>query len=961
VKAEVETRIAGPFVRRRRGLWSRWPLGALSLLLLGLAFGAGSAAAENIHPTALGSYGKEAVASTGTGNGCRITFHRAEKRLYLFSDQKIYGLKITAPGTAEQIAGYPVVTGISSNFCTQSDMAIDNTAGASAGRNYLIAGGQGASEINAFAPNGTKLGAPNFPAISTSMCAVETTPTGEFWVYNQFPQPPTLTKFSSTGEPLGQIAFGQGNCPQFTMDPVTLDLYVSTQGTLRKFTAASAYKTSQAIAPASETRDYVVNGALKKAYIATASGFEAFDTETAERLETVSAGGAVGSLALDESTDTLFAQVGSGASGRLKEYPAAVVPNVTTGNASSEGVVEGSADPVGAGPITSCVVEYGLSSKERGQAYEQSVPCQPATPYPGPGVTNITANLTGLVGESLYHYRVIAGNANGKGYGKDKTFVPHYVQDVLTEAPSAVTTASATLNASFTGNSEVTHYFFEWGLKGKPYEHTTPDTNAGPAVGHTPAPAPISGLTSDTEYHYRVVMYNPKGNSPGNEVVFSSQNAVKSLTTEPVTSLTSSSATLNGSWDGNGELTHFFFEWGFANTADYEHVTPASPANGGSALGFQVHGLPISELASNANYKYRIVASNGLGVSVGANQTFKTFKFPSVVYQQASKYETDSVTFNALVNPNNGGATTYHFDYGLDTNYGSSTPESSSVGSDDTFHPASAPVTGLLAGTTYHYRIVATGPGGSFEGGDQTFTTIPSPPAIVSSSVSERTQSEATINAQVKPGFGATVVYFEYGQTSDYGSTTVPGPPLSADDTAHPVSVRLEGLAPETTYHYQVVALNFGGSSHSSDQTFTTAGRPIVTGQVASALTETSASVSALVNPSLSATAYHVEYGTTRAYGSSTPQSGSVGSDNSNHSVGANLTGLTPGTTYHFRVVAENSVGSTGGEDATFTTSKQEVKPPPRRCKKGFVKRHGKCIKKKKKRHHRKHGNRAGK
>ena len=63
------------------------------------------------------------------------------------------------------------------------------------------------------------------------------------------------------------------------------------------------------------------------------------------------------------------------------------------------------------------------------------------------------------------------------------------------------------------------------------------------------------------------------------------------------------------------------------------------------------------------------------------------------------------------------------------------------------------------------------------------------------------------------------------------------------------------------------------------------------------------------------------------------------------------ISGLTPGTTYHFRVVASNGVGTTAGPDQTFKTDAAAVPPPqpspPVKCKKGTVKRHGKCVKKK--------------
>jgi hypothetical protein len=965
LRAEEKTWIAataGPRLNLRRAL------GGLSLILaLCLFVDAGTAAAEDVHTISSGEYGKEAVASSGTGSSCRITYQEAEKRLYLMSDGKIYGIEITSPGTAVELPGYPIEPGLGSSFyCSTTDIQVDNTNGSSKGRYYTTVGG---SEITAFNPNGTKVASP-WPALSTSLCSTAVLPNGDVWGYSQFPQPPTISRFTSAGEPLKSIPFTEVGCPQMAIDPVTLDLYVANYSTLLRYTAASEYKSFTAIAPASQYRDYVVNGALKKVYIATGSGFEAYSTEDGEWLETVSIAGGVNSLALDEGTDTIFAEVGSQAGGRIQEYAPHVVPNTTTGSATEEGLVSGTVEALSNGPVTSCVVEYGLGAKKRNEAYEHSVPCSPATPYAEGSTTPITAQLTGLIGETLYHYRVVVANATGKGYGKDRTFTPHYVQAVLTEACSALTTSGVTLNASFNGNGEDTHYFFEWGLNGNEYEHTTPSTDAGSPTGYTAVSAPITGLTSDTEYHYRVVMSNPKGSSPGNDVECSSEHAVHSLVTEAVSNLTSTSATLNGSWNGNGEDTHFFFEWGFNTGSGFEHSTPMPVGDGGSTMGTQVHSAPLSGLVSNATYRYRIIASDSKGTSTGETLTFKTFQFPSIQYQQPSELTPTSVTLNALVNPNEGGATTFHFDYGLTSAYGSNTPESASVGSDSTFHQASQTITGLEPGTTYYYRIVATGPGGPYEGEEpQTFTTVPISPTIGGVSVSEQSPTTAKVSAEVQPGFGATVVFFEYGLSSSYGASTIPGAPLAADNDPHQVSAVLEGLKPESTYHYKVYAINFGGSTTTSDLTFTTAGQPRVDGESASAVTETSATVSAQINPNFAPTTYHVEYGPTNAYGMSTAESGSVGADNSNHGITGSLSGLTPGTTYYYRVVATNAVGSTAGEESTFTTAAtpktEKPKPKPKHCRKGFVRRHGKCVKKrtkkKKSNHHTKrHHHRRG-
>lgn len=84
-----------------------------------------------------------------------------------------------------------------------------------------------------------------------------------------------------------------------------------------------------------------------------------------------------------------------------------------------------------------------------------------------------------------------------------------------------------------------------------------------------------------------------------------------------------------------------------------------------------------------------------------------------------------------------------------------------------------------------------------------------------------------------------------------------------------------------------------------------------------------SAELTAQINPDGGDTTYHFEYGTTMAYGQSTPESSSIGESDTGQQALAQIQGLQPATTYHYRVVANNSQsqsGGTPGEDQTFTT-----------------------------------------
>jgi hypothetical protein len=179
------------------------------------------------------------------------------------------------------------------------------------------------------------------------------------------------------------------------------------------------------------------------------------------------------------------------------------------------------------------------------------------------------------------------------------------------------------------------------------------------------------------------------------------------------------------------------------------------------------------------------------------------------------------------------------------------------------------------------------------------------------------TYTGATLNGTVTPHGQDTTYYFQYGPTTAYGSST-----SSADAGSgySPVSEQagLTGLTPGTTMHYRIVATNANGTTDGQDQTFTVQRTPPFVNQVGTInITYTGATLYADINPDGQDTTYHFEYGPTTAYGSST-SNGDAGSGTNPVYVQANVSGFTPGTTIHFRVVASNASGTTDSSDVSF-------------------------------------------
>jgi hypothetical protein len=191
-------------------------------------------------------------------------------------------------------------------------------------------------------------------------------------------------------------------------------------------------------------------------------------------------------------------------------------------------------------------------------------------------------------------------------------------------------------------------------------------------------------------------------------------------------------------------------------------------------------------------------------------------------------------------------------------------------------------------------------------------------PVVTTGTATTPTLTATTLSGTVNPVGQATTYQFDYGKTTAYGTSTT-ATSAGAGLVDVPVTANLTGLTPATTYHYRIEATNGSGPSDGSDATFTTAGTPVVTTGAATAITSTTATLGGTVNPSGVAATYAFQYGPTTAYGTTTTAQ-SAGAGTTAVAASAPLTGLAAGTTYHYRLVANNAETTVAGADATFVT-----------------------------------------
>jgi hypothetical protein len=408
--------------------------------------------------------------------------------------------------------------------------------------------------------------------------------------------------------------------------------------------------------------------------------------------------------------------------------------------------------------------------------------------------------------------------------------------------------------------------------------------------------------------------------------------------TNPATAVARNEATLNGEVDpaGGTGITECKFQWGpttaYANSAACVPAasvgSPIISATGVSAV------IPSASLTPGTLYHFRMLAKNSEGTTVGADRTFTTI--PAVketVTGAATSITQNSATLNGSFNADSI-ATTYYFEYGPTTSYGTKVPLPAPPGANGGNAAASTPVsqniTGLEpstspTGKTYNYRIVAVNSFGSTLGENKTFNTLPAVKALATQAASNITAHAVTLNGTFDPNGVATKYYFEYGTTVAYGSYAPVGlPGENGGETigSKSVSAVISGLETGVTYNFRLVATNSFGMTQGANLTVVPNQQPTVTSDVATQVNTDGATLRAVINPNALATTYHFEYGPEDC-SISTCEIGptfSLAAGKADVPVSLAVVGLVPDTVNHFRILATNSRGTTTGVDHAFKT-----------------------------------------
>ncbi len=329
--------------------------------------------------------------------------------------------------------------------------------------------------------------------------------------------------------------------------------------------------------------------------------------------------------------------------------------------------------------------------------------------------------------------------ASGEVYAGDQGHQVAYefgplvvVPSVVSGPASSVEGLAATLTGSVNPESPTLgatcHVLY--GLTSS-YGSTVPCAPESIAAGESEVPitASLTGLESNTTYHYRMTASNANGVNQGFDQTFTTLTEKPVISEELATPTSPNEAIFSAAVDPENDEATYRFVYG--TTTVYGQSFPVahelSLANGHTPVPVS---LSVGELQPGATYHYAIEATNAGGSRTGPDQTFTMppALAPIVVTGAAGEVEQNTATISGTVDPQ-GVQTTYEFDLGTDTNYG--VRVFGDAGTSTEAQTFTLALRSLAPGVVYHYRMVANNIYGTTYGADQTFTTTTFPTTLL--------------------------------------------------------------------------------------------------------------------------------------------------------------------------------------------------------------------------------------
>jgi len=446
----------------------------------------------------------------------------------------------------------------------------------------------------------------------------------------------------------------------------------------------------------------------------------------------------------------------------------------------------------------------------------------------GSGLGSFVSQMEGLEEDTKYYVRAYATNSAGTSYGNENSFTtgqtitsPTVTTDDVTNI--AQTTATSGGNVTSDGGAAVTVRGICWSTSQNP---TTADNLTTDGSGIGAFTSSLTGLTAYTTYYVRAYATNSAGTSYGNEKEFTTlpDVTVPTVSTAPVTNITTNSATSGGTVtdDGGAFVSARGVCWSTS-----QNPTLADPyTTDGTGTGSYVS--QITGLTSNTTYYVRAYATNSAGTSYGDQESFTTLQdpvLPTVTTNDATDITQTTATSGGNVVSDGGATVTVRgvcwSTSSNPTTADNHTTDGSGIGAFVSY------LTGLTPNTYYYVRAYATNSVGTAYGNEITFTTLSniSLPTVTTDDATDITQTTATSGGNVTSDGGGTVTARGVCWSTSSNPTLSDSYTTDGSGLGFFVSY-ITGLTANTQYYVRAYAMNSVGTAYGNEISFTTLPQP---------------------------------------------------------------------------------------------------------------------------------------
>ncbi len=421
-------------------------------------------------------------------------------------------------------------------------------------------------------------------------------------------------------------------------------------------------------------------------------------------------------------------------------------------------------------------------------------------------------------------------------------------------------------------------------------------------------------LTVNTQYYYCYEYSNGIDIKRTGVKLFATKDyELPTVTTSDIIDITVISAKCGGNvtYDGGLDVTARGVCWG---TRQYPTINDAHTTDGTGTGSFTSN---LTELATNTQYYVRAYATTSKGTSYGTQKTFTTMEgLPVIITSDITNITASSAKCGGNVTDDGGYEITAR---GVcwSTNQNPTINDAHTTNGTGT-GIFTSDLTRLLKDTKYYVRSYATNNIGTSYGEQKEFTTMDGIITVTTSDVTNITGNSATCGGNITNG-GLEITASGVCWSTNTNPTINDSYTSDGTGIGSFVSI-ITGLSTDTRYYIRAYATTNDGTYYGELKVFvTTDGLPIISTNDVTNITTVSATCGGVVS---SDGGFEI---TARGICWSTNQYSTIDDPHSTEGAGigdftSDLTDLNVYTKYYVRAYATNSIGTSYGEEKSFTT-----------------------------------------